>query len=92
VIIVDWLVSGLVAGWVVSLLMGAGAYGLTGDIVLGIVGSVLGGWIAQQVLSLTVTGLDPTSIAIAVTGTAVLAVIFRAIAPSRWSRFQIWRR
>jgi uncharacterized membrane protein YeaQ/YmgE (transglycosylase-associated protein family) len=92
VTVVDWLISGLVAGWLVSVLMGAGAFGLTGDIVIGIVGSILGGWVAKQVLSLTVTGLDPTSIAIALTGAAVLAVVFRAIAPSRWSRFQFWRR
>ncbi len=88
--IVGCLVLGLVVGWHASFLIGAGAYGLTGDIVLGISGSLLGGCVATQVLGLTVTGLDPTSIAFTVTGAAVLAVIFYAFAPSRWSRIQLW--
>jgi uncharacterized membrane protein YeaQ/YmgE (transglycosylase-associated protein family) len=41
--IVAWLVVGLVAGWLAAKVMGGGGYGLFGDIVLGLVGALLGG-------------------------------------------------
>ena len=89
--ILAWLVLGLVAGWLASVLMGAGGYGLIGDIVVGILGSIVGGWLATQLLGIDVTGLNLTSIAIAVVGAIILIVLFRAIAPGR-SRMQFWRR
>jgi uncharacterized membrane protein YeaQ/YmgE (transglycosylase-associated protein family) len=91
VTILAWIVLGLIAGWLASRLMGSGGYGLIGDIILGILGSVVGGWLATQLLGLDVTGLNPTSIAIAVAGAMVVILVFRAIAPSR-SRGQFWRR
>lgn len=89
--IIAWIILGLVAGWLASLLMGRGGYGLIGDIVIGILGSIVGGWLATQLLGLNVTGLNPTSIAVAVVGAMILIFIFRAIAPGR-SRFQFRRR
>ena len=89
--ILAWVILGLVAGWLASLLMGRGGYGLIGDIVIGILGSIVGGWLATQLLGLNVTGLNPTSVAVAVVGAIVLIAVFRAIAPGR-SRFQFWRR
>ena len=89
--ILAWLVLGLVAGWLASVLMGAGGYGLIGDIVVGILGSIVGGWLATQLLGLDVTGLNATSVAIAVAGAIILIIIFRIIAPGR-SRLRFWRR
>lgn len=89
--ILAWVILGLVAGWLASMLMGKGAYGLVGDIVLGILGSIVGGWLATQLLGLNVTGLNPTSVAIAVAGAIILIVVFRAMAPGR-SRMAFWRR
>ena len=42
--ILIWMAIGLVAGWLASLVVGGG-YGVVGDIVLGIVGAFLGGFI-----------------------------------------------
>jgi len=42
--ILVWIIVGLIAGWLASALFGSG-YGLVGDIVIGIVGSFLGGMI-----------------------------------------------
>ena len=81
--ILAWIILGLIAGWLASLLMGRGGYGLIGDIVVGILGAVVGGWLASQFLGLDVTGLNPTSIAIAVVGAIILIAIFRAFAPGR---------
>ncbi len=40
-----WVLVGLLAGWLAGFVMKGGGYGLIGDIALGLVGSLLGGWI-----------------------------------------------
>jgi uncharacterized membrane protein YeaQ/YmgE (transglycosylase-associated protein family) len=42
---VMWVLVGLLAGWLAGFVMKGGGYGLIGDIVLGLVGSLLGSWI-----------------------------------------------
>ena len=46
--IVAWLIIGLIAGWVASLIAGAGGSGLLEWLIAGIIGSVVGGFIARQ--------------------------------------------
>ena len=43
--LLTWLIVGLVAGVLASMVMGGTGYGLIGDIVIGIVGAFVGGWI-----------------------------------------------
>lgn len=45
--LVMWVVVGLVAGWLAGFVMKGGGYGLIGDIVLGLVGSIVGSWVFQ---------------------------------------------
>jgi len=45
--ILTWIIVGLVAGVLASLVMGGG-YGIIGDIIIGIVGAFIGGWIFRQ--------------------------------------------
>ena len=42
--ILMWIVAGLIAGVLASVLVGGTGYGLAGDIVIGIVGALVGGW------------------------------------------------
>jgi uncharacterized membrane protein YeaQ/YmgE (transglycosylase-associated protein family) len=77
------LIVGLVAGFLASRLMGAGGYGLLGDIVVGVLGAFAGGWLAARFLGLNVTGINVTSIAIAFVGAVILIVIFRTLMPGR---------
>jgi uncharacterized membrane protein YeaQ/YmgE (transglycosylase-associated protein family) len=83
--ILTWILLGLVAGWVASLLMGSGGYGLLGDLVIGIVGAVVGGWLGSMLLGIDVTGFNFTSIALSVVGAAIVIVLFRAVSPGRRS-------
>jgi uncharacterized membrane protein YeaQ/YmgE (transglycosylase-associated protein family) len=41
-----WIIFGGIAGWIASLIVGGGGLGILGDIIVGIVGAVIGGWIA----------------------------------------------
>jgi uncharacterized membrane protein YeaQ/YmgE (transglycosylase-associated protein family) len=43
--ILTWLIVGLVAGVLASMIMGGTGYGLIGDIIIGIVGAFFGGWL-----------------------------------------------
>ena len=40
-----WIVVGLIAGWLAGKVMKGGGYGVLMDIVLGIAGGILGGWV-----------------------------------------------
>jgi len=78
--IVVWLVLGLIAGWLASILAGGG-HGLLGNIIVGVVGAVVGGWLGSMFLGLDVTGLNFTSIALAVGGAIIVLLLFRALSP-----------
>ena len=41
----EWIVVGLIAGWLAGQVMKGGGYGVVVDIILGILGGVLGGWL-----------------------------------------------
>ncbi len=76
--IVTWIVLGLVAGWLAGQVM-RGGYGLVGDIVLGIGGAILGGYVGGLVLErdLMVTGFNLESVVVAFVGAVVLIVVSR---------------
>ena len=46
--ILTWIIVGLVAGVLASLVMGGTGYGLIGDIIIGIVGAFVGGWLFSK--------------------------------------------
>jgi len=43
--LLTWIIVGLIAGVLASLVMGGTGYGLIGDIIIGIVGAFVGGWL-----------------------------------------------
>lgn len=46
--LLTWLIVGLIAGVLASLVMGGTGYGLVGDIIIGIVGAFVGGWLFSR--------------------------------------------
>ena len=77
--ILTWLIVGLVAGVLASLVVGGSGYGLIGDIVVGIVGAFLGGWVFRQAhWSVPFGGLAGT-IFVAFIGALILLVLLRII-------------
>jgi len=81
--ILAWIVLGLIAGFLAGQVMKGGGYGVVGDIVLGIVGAVVGGFLASNLLGLDVNGLNITSILIAFVGACLVIAISRAITGRR---------
>lgn len=77
--ILAWIVLGLVAGFISSLIVNRSGEGFFLDIVLGIVGAVVGGWIMAAVGGEGVSGFNLYSILVAIGGAIVLLVILHAI-------------
>lgn len=75
--VVWWLVVGLIAGFLASLVMRGGGYGIVGDIVIGIVGAIIGGFLAS-LIGIGAGGLIGTII-IAFIGACILIAILRAV-------------
>jgi uncharacterized membrane protein YeaQ/YmgE (transglycosylase-associated protein family) len=81
--ILTWIVLGLVAGWLASMLMRGGGYGIIGDIILGIVGALVGGFLSSALLGVDVSGFNFTSVVIATVGAILVIAIARALTPAR---------
>ncbi len=78
--LIIWLLLGLVAGWIANLVMSGGRGGLLADLLLGIVGAFVGGWLGSLLLnSDVVTGFNLTSILFSVIGAIVVVGIYRAV-------------
>ena len=75
--LLTWLIVGLVAGVLASLLVGG--YGLIADIVIGIVGAFIGGWIFAQLGVATPFGGLAGTIFTAFIGAVVLLVLLRVL-------------
>ena len=84
--IIAWIVLGALAGFIANLIMGGGG-GLIMMIVLGIVGAVVGGFIAGNVLGIAdITGFNLSSLLVAVFGAIVVIFVVRAVTSRGASR------
>jgi uncharacterized membrane protein YeaQ/YmgE (transglycosylase-associated protein family) len=82
--IIVWIVLGLVAGWLAGQVMKGGGYGVVGDIVLGIVGALVGGFLTGLVLGRDmVSGFNIESIVVAFIGAVILIAVSRAFTRGR---------
>jgi len=77
--LVAWIVLGLIAGFIGSKLVNRRGEGLMLDILLGIVGAVVGGWLAGFFGLAGVSGLNLYSILIAILGSVVVLWVYHAI-------------
>ena len=79
--LISWLVVGLLAGWLAGVVMKGSGFGILGDILMGLLGAVIGGF----VFGMFVTGWVGFvgSILVACLGACILIALVRAIAPSR---------
>jgi uncharacterized membrane protein YeaQ/YmgE (transglycosylase-associated protein family) len=78
--LLSWIVIGLIAGFLASLIVRGGGFGIIWDIIIGVLGALLGGWISAKFLHIgSVTGINLISILIATLGAVVLLIIFRLL-------------
>jgi uncharacterized membrane protein YeaQ/YmgE (transglycosylase-associated protein family) len=82
--ILGWIVFGLIAGAIAKFLMpGRDPGGCIVTMLLGIAGSVIGGFIGVQLHWGTIRGFDIRSFGLAVVGSLILLIVYRIIAGNR---------
>ena len=77
--ILVWIILGLVSGFIASKIINKTGEGVLLDIVLGIVGAVVGGWLFGLLGHTGVTGLNLYSFIVAIIGAIVVLVVYHAI-------------
>jgi uncharacterized membrane protein YeaQ/YmgE (transglycosylase-associated protein family) len=77
--ILAWIVLGLLAGFIGSKIVNKSGEGLILDIVLGIVGAVIGGYLFNAFGAAGVSGLNLYSLMVAVVGSVLFLVIYHAV-------------
>jgi len=83
--ILSWIIIGLIAGWLAGEVMRGSGFGIVGDIIVGIVGALLGGFIATALFNVPdpLTGINITTLIVAFLGSVLLIAILRAVRGAR---------
>ena len=83
---VAWIILGLISGFIASKIVNKRGEGIAGDILLGIIGAVVGGWlfatygrVARVHPVAGISGLNIESIVVAVVGAVVVLVLYHAV-------------
>ena len=74
-----WIVLGLIAGFIGSKLVNKTGEGLVRDVLLGIVGAIVGGFLFNLFGASGATGLNLYSLFVAVVGAVIFLVVYHAI-------------
>jgi uncharacterized membrane protein YeaQ/YmgE (transglycosylase-associated protein family) len=74
--ILSWIVLGAIAGWLASMIVNKGGEGIFLDVVLGIVGALVGGWIFAALGTVGVTGFNLWSLVVSVIGAVVVLWLY----------------
>jgi uncharacterized membrane protein YeaQ/YmgE (transglycosylase-associated protein family) len=77
--LIAWIVLGLIAGFIASKLVNKTGEGMLLDILLGIVGAVVGGWLFHTFGMPGVSGVNLYSLVVAVIGAAVFLIVYHAL-------------
>ncbi len=74
-----WIILGLIAGFIGSKIVNKRGDGMILDILLGIVGAVIGGWLFRTFGASGVTGLNIYSLFVAVIGSIVFLMLYHML-------------
>lgn len=77
--LLTWIVVGLISGWLAGVAMKGGGFGIVGDIIIGVVGALLGGFLASKMLNIAdpVSGFNLETILVAFLGSVLVIFILR---------------
>ena len=76
-----WLIIGAIVGWIAGLVMKGKGFGLLGNIVVGIIGALVGGYLAAEFLKIpnAISGFNLTTFAVAFVGALIVLLIGRLL-------------
>jgi uncharacterized membrane protein YeaQ/YmgE (transglycosylase-associated protein family) len=75
--ILSWIVVGIIAGWAAGLVMRGRGFGLFGNIIIGVIGAFIGGWLAGVIFGIgnTISGINIETIITAFLGAVVVLAV-----------------
>ncbi len=75
--LLSWIAVGIIAGWLAGLLMKGKGFGCFGNMVIGIIGALVGGWLASALFKSpgAITGLNISTIIVAFLGAVLVLYI-----------------
>jgi uncharacterized membrane protein YeaQ/YmgE (transglycosylase-associated protein family) len=79
--LLTWVVVGAIAGWLAGKVMKGSGFGLIGDIVIGVIGALVGGWLASTLFHVpgAISGFNLTTIIVAFLGAMVVLFVVRML-------------
>jgi uncharacterized membrane protein YeaQ/YmgE (transglycosylase-associated protein family) len=79
--LLTWVVVGAIAGWLAGQFMKGSGFGLIGNIVIGVIGALVGGWLAGTLLKVPdpISGFNLPTLIIAFVGAIVVLYIIRLV-------------
>jgi uncharacterized membrane protein YeaQ/YmgE (transglycosylase-associated protein family) len=80
---IAWIILGLISGFIASKLVNHTGSGILMDIVIGVIGAVVGGWIGNAIGAGGINGFTIWSFVLAVVGAVVVLWIYNAVAGRR---------
>lgn len=84
---IAWIILGALAGWIASIIMRTNAeQGAIANIIVGIIGAVIGGFLMQLLGASGVSGFNLYSLLVAIGGAVILLAIYRAVTGNSSSR------
>jgi uncharacterized membrane protein YeaQ/YmgE (transglycosylase-associated protein family) len=76
--IIAWIIVGLIAGWLANLILKGRGGGLFGNLAVGLIGAIVGGWLFGALGIISAPGFGPQLVS-ATVGAIVLLLIWGAI-------------
>jgi uncharacterized membrane protein YeaQ/YmgE (transglycosylase-associated protein family) len=77
--IIGWIVLGLISGFIGSKIVNKTGEGFILDILLGIVGAIVGGFIFTRIGAVGVTGFNLYSMFVAIVGAVIVLILYHAV-------------
>ncbi len=82
--ILAWIIVGIIAGFLAKAVVpGEGPGGVLGDLIIGIIGAIIGGWLFNAFGHVGANGINIWSIIVAFIGSVILLLIIRAVTGRR---------
>lgn len=79
--ILTWIIVGAIAGWLAGKVMKGRGFGLLGNIVIGVIGALVGGWLAGTLLNVSnaISGFNLQTLLVAFLGSVIVLYIGKLI-------------
>jgi uncharacterized membrane protein YeaQ/YmgE (transglycosylase-associated protein family) len=79
--ILAWIVVGIIAGWLAGKVTRGGGFGLIGDLIIGVVGALIGGFLASSLLKIPgpISGINLETLLVAFLGSVLVIFVLRLL-------------